>query len=1128
MILCIILLMMATGFCKPQYNPELALNRSNASLLDILPSALANFKKSKSLEICSNRGFLLPLLILAGDIHPNPGPRALKYPCSACHKAVKNRDFAICCDNCDSWIHKDCCGMSTPTYRELQNSSGSWICPSCNLPNFSSTLFSSSPIEVGNAFNVLSDNSLSCVNSPEIVRTSSPVRAKPKLKKNASKIFSVQSLNINGIRSKKACLSALLDIEKPDILCLQETKIDSSMHSAEFFGVDYDIFRKDRNESGGGVIIAVNKNLGAVEWNFQSSLEMVWIKVNAVANPTYIGCCYRPPGVDADFSSSLHSCLSDLIAKHPKSLPTIMLLGDFNYPGISWYGDIHVPAPTMGGDFINVMDCFSLEQLVKDNTRYFGLNSSNLLDLVLCNFPGKISDLQVTDSFSDHCSIKFNLSLDLPDLYSVGSKKIKNFSKANFKEMKTKCLSFSQNFIRTYLSNTVNENWCKFKNFIQEITEAHVPTKILKKSYKTWVSAEDRKLINKRNRLSRKAKKSNNIIHRQKYKKFRNFVSKKLKISRNNHINKIIDNITDNPKPFYRYINSNKVDKNSIPSLLHNNKEVTNSTEKASVFNNYFSSVFNKSNNMIALPHSKFPSIIQLVVCEQGVLNLLSKLNPTKSPGPDDIATKVLIELRIEIAPILTHIFNQSLSQECLPTDWTNANVFPLHKKGARNLPDNYRPISLTSVCCKLFEHIVHSHISKFLSKHKILNPNQHGFRKDHSCGTQLVSAVYDWSLSLDHKVSTDVAVFDFSKAFDSVPHKLLLSKLQYFGIRGNLLNWISAFLIGRQQRVVLDGCPSNWLPVTSGVPQGSVLGPLLFILYINDIGDNIKSTIRLFADDLIMYRAILNRDDINVFQSDLDTLYNWSTKWEMNFNLNKCNLIKISKKQIQYKHKYFIGSYILPYCDKFTYLGVTITSDLNWSEHITNISRKATNILNFVKRNLYFANTECKSKAYTSLVRPHVEYAAAAWDPHYNKDIKTLQAVQNRAARFATNTYSLKASVTKLNSDLAWPPLDSRRKLARLTEFFKILKGLSPITSTPLQQSSRVTRNSSSGLSFMCLASNSDVFKYSFFPRTIVEWNSLPLDIRSSSSVDSFRYKLSCHLSCHMSPVIHNAETCC
>jgi len=241
-----------------------------------------------------------------------------------------------------------------------------------------------------------------------------------------------------------------------------------------------------------------------------------------------------------------------------------------------------------------------------------------------------------------------------------------------------------------------------------------------------------------------------------------------------------------------------------------------------------------------------------------------------------------------------------------------------------------------------------------------------------------------------------------------------------------------------------------------------------------------------------------------------------------MNFNLNKCHLIKISKSQVQYKHKYSVGSFILPYCDKFTYLGVTITSDLSWSEHITNISRKATNVLNFIKRNLYFASTECKSKAYTSLVRPHVEYAAAAWDPHLNKDVMTLQKVQNRAARFVTKTYNLTASVSKLNYDLGWPSLEGRRKIARLAEFYKIYKGVSPIPSTPLKHTSRVTRSSSSGVSYMCLASRTNVFKYSFFPRTIVEWNSLPVDIRSSPSLESFRHKLTCYLSCHPSPHLH------
>ena len=282
-----------------------------------------------------------------------------------------------------------------------------------------------------------------------------------------------------------------------------------------------------------------------------------------------------------------------------------------------------------------------------------------------------------------------------------------------------------------------------------------------------------------------------------------------------------------------------------------------------------------------------------------------------------------------------------------------------------------------------------------------------------------------------------------------------------------------------------------------------------------------IKSCARLFADDLIMYSQIHNNNDITNFQKDLDKLNQWSQKWEMNFNINKCHLIKISRNKVQYKHKYSLGSFILPYCDQFTYLGVTITSDLNWNMHINNISRKATNMLNFVKRNLYFASSECKSKAYTTLVRPHLEYASASWDPYYHRDILTLQKVQNRAARFAKNNYCFTTSVSKLNSDLGWPTLESRRLSSRLCELFKSQKGDYCVPSALLQKAEHLTRSSSTGLNFIHLSSRTNSYKYSFYPRTIVDWNDLPVEVKSAPSIDSFRDRLNNYL--HYHPSYHS-----
>ena len=350
-----------------------------------------------------------------------------------------------------------------------------------------------------------------------------------------------------------------------------------------------------------------------------------------------------------------------------------------------------------------------------------------------------------------------------------------------------------------------------------------------------------------------------------------------------------------------------------------------------------------------------------------------------------------------------------------------------------------------------------------------------------------------------------------------------MLSKLQYYGIRSNVFHWISAFLLNRRQRVVLDGCPSDWCPVTSGVPQGSVLGPLLFLLYINDIADLVKCTIRLFADDLIMYSQITNNSSISNFQKDLDTLHSWSVKWDMKFNLNKCHIIKLSRKQIQYKHKYTLGSFTLPYCNTFTYLGITVSSDLSWSNHINNIATKATNTLNFIKRNIYFLDATTKSKAYLSLVRPHLEYSSAAWDPYYCKDTILLDKVQNRAARFVTNTYSRTASVSKLVTDLGWPVLQSRRQIARLSELFKLIHGESPLPASSLLVRQRFTRSSSNSQSFINISTRTNIYKYSFFPRSIAEWNGLPVEIRSSPSLGSFKLKLGNHLSSHCQP-FHSA----
>ena len=277
-------------------------------------------------------------------------------------------------------------------------------------------------------------------------------------------------------------------------------------------------------------------------------------------------------------------------------------------------------------------------------------------------------------------------------------------------------------------------------------------------------------------------------------------------------------------------------------------------------------------------------------VDEAVIRKLLQKTNPRKATGPDSIPACILKDCASELAPILTIIFSKSLQEGKVSEDWRHANVTAIYKKGTRHDAANYRPVSLTSLCWKLLEHVIISKTVNHLERYNILDDP--GFRVKRSCETQILTLYHELAASLDKKIQTDMIILDFGKAFDRVPHQRLLKKVHHYGIRGTTYQWVSSFLNSRTQQVLVEGQSSEKVPIVSGVPQGSVL----FLIFINDLLEDINSRTRLFADDCILYRQISSENDQQLLQEDLDRLATWKKTWGMEFHPQKCSVMRISR----------------------------------------------------------------------------------------------------------------------------------------------------------------------------------------------------------------------------------------
>jgi hypothetical protein len=637
-----------------------------------------------------------------------------------------------------------------------------------------------------------------------------------------------------------------------------------------------------------------------------------------------------------------------------------------------------------------------------------------------------------------------------------------------------------------------------------------------------WINDEIRLLIIEKNKIHKAAKRSNCPEDWARFRQARNKLTLKIRERKKDYIKELDTRACDEnkfgTKEWWKLVNTflskKGIEAGDIPPIELNNKVYYTNKDKADAFNNYFISQSTTSDeNDIeidqALIDNRPTSVLRTIFLDSNdVANAIRSLKSNKAVGPDLIHNCILKASINYITEPLTRFFNKCLSESKFPDPWKLAHVTPLFKKGQRELCSNYRPISLLSCVGKLFESCVHKHLFSFLSENNILSSSQSGFIPGDSTVNQLLTIYDNLCSAFDNGLTTQAVFLDITKAFDRVWHRGLLFKLESVGIIGPMLDWCRDYLSNRKQAVVIRGEKSEFKSILSGVPQGSVLGPLLFLIYINDIVENIESDIKLFADDTSLSLAHDNQaTQADILNHDLNTIVEWSQKWRVDFNHTKTEVVDFTQGSRQCEHLTFDNT-DLESIDKHKHLGIVFQSNFKWDTHIQSIASKVTMLISCLSSYKYRLGRKTLETLYKSFVMPHFDYADVVWDSCTDTLSNLLEDLHVQALRVITGSVR-GTSHEKLYKESGFTSLKERRQRHKLLLYKKISLGLCPDYLTnllpPLVSSANPypRRRPQERVIPAC---RTETYRKSFFPSTTALWNDLPLSVQNCNSLGEFK----------------------
>ena len=848
----------------------------------------------------------------------------------------------------------------------------------------------------------------------------------------------------------------------------------------------------------------------------------IFINIKTKNKPLNVGLVYRSPNSDDKQNNNLNKQLSFAF----KKLKNLTVFGDFNHPNIDWnFNYCKKNEDHCDSKFLFEITKLNINQLITSTTHHKPNCKPSLIDLILTKNPELILNIKHNPPIakSHHQVITAQLKTDnfLNKSTSNKDKIIKpNFDKTNFQALNKYFSEIDWDLILE--DKSVNDMWLSIKTNIQSAQTLFVPNKtIFKSKVKPHsVTFDDNLhcLLKDKRYLFKIYKKYKTKKAQYNYNLARNKVTFKIKKLKKEKENKIAKNIKLNPKAFYQYVASKTVKREGIHDLINNDGNiVSNDKEKCDILNSYFSSVFTveDTNDLPTIDsNKKIPPLVTCNITLKEMECALKNLNDSKSPGPDNFHPKFLKLCSNSLSYPFKLLFDKSLNEGCIPSEWKVAEVRPIFKKGDKSNPGNYRPVSLTSVICKMFEKFIKQSLSDHLITNNILSKEQFGFVSGRNTITQLLITIDDWMTELDNDTSVDAAYLDFRKAFDTVPHQRLITKLKSYNIQGKILNWIISFLSNRSQFVKINNAESEMLPVTSGVPQGSVLGPTLFVYFINDLPDIVKlSKVKIFADDTKAYNSIKSQVDVINLQSVIDDMFLWTKKWLLKFNKEKCKILHIGKKNP--KNKYFIGEednkIELTETDLEKDLGIFIDPNLDFKKHIKSIVKKASYLNYKILKNFTYRDPSILVPLFKTLVRPILEYGNSVWSNGLKKYKNLVENVQRKLTKHITGlqdiSYEDRLKIIKL------PSLEYRLLRGDMIQVFKIANNYyDPVTTHSIFKFSNNSRLR--GHNFKIIKKSTNKSKYSnFFTNRVVNtWNNLPCSVVNAKSINDFKNLIDKH----------------